>query len=138
MRDNIQALSIDGNTATLDYDDCTVVMDVSNLRGIMEVELTPEYDLDYKEFSHEMYLSCLQFTEDYEDAQVICDEGHATVVSMRLSTLRDFGGDLTNQLDSRRFDSGHRSRKFSATKERRGYRPWQSARQRDLIGRLFN
>jgi len=50
--------------------------------------------------------------------------------SMRLTTLRDFGGELNNLWDSPRFDSpGYQSRKaaHSCHKDYKVYRPWQRA-----------
>lgn len=150
----IQAFSIDGTTLTMDYEGsvdkgCIVTMDVSNFRGVMEVEFTP--DADYAEFSRVIQEAAHRFTlgfeaaNDWVEEDYPCDDdGMPTIVSMRLSALRDFGGDLHDLWDSPRFDSCGRirSRRISATKERRGYRPWQSKKQSKkqaaLLERLFN
>jgi hypothetical protein len=146
MSSQLQAFSIDGTRATLDYDDYMFVSNIT--RAVIEIELAP--DADYVEFSRAMQYAAHLFTLGFEAANpydhedigdVPCDDdGLPGTVSMRMSALRDFGGDLRNLWDSPRFDScgHHRSRRISATKERRGYRPWQSNKQQALISRLFN
>lgn len=139
--DTLQSASIVDETMTLTYDDCTIVMSTRKV-GVMEVEFTPDYDDEYLEFSYEMAFYGMLFNQSHEDALVTdysCDDGEGVRGSMRLTALKALGGDLNSLYDSERFDSDTRSRGYGArpAKERRGYRPWQSNRQRNLLDRLF-
>jgi hypothetical protein len=142
----LNAISIDGTQATLDYDDCVIVTAVSNLKGYMEVELTP--DADYADFCRVIQAACQRFTlgfeaandyisEDVEDYP--CDDdGIQVKMSSRMSHHRDFGGDVRNLYDLRLDRDGrdnkermhcrypkHATKKSYHHYPRGSYRPWK-------------